>query len=113
VEAANEGVHDVSAQLAHVSGFLVETAFLECSPPTLADAVQKLAGSGASRIVVLPYFLTLGIHLQRDLPRIADQLRNIYPTVRIEIGRPLEGHPGLVDILMDRSKEALNASQTD
>ena len=61
--------------------------------PKLADAVAALAAKGVSRIVVIPYFLTLGIHLQRDLPRIAEELRGIYQGVSIEITEPLDGHP--------------------
>jgi sirohydrochlorin ferrochelatase len=105
VESANDAVHAVTAELARRTGDLVETAFLDCSPPKLADAVGVLAGKGVSRIVVIPYFLTLGIHLQRDLPRIADELRGIYKGVSIDIAEPLDGHPALLEILVDRWRE--------
>lgn len=113
VQTANEAVHAVTSELARRTGWDVETAFLECAPPTLADAVAKLASRGVRRIVVVPYFLTLGIHLKRDLPRIVGELRNIYQGVRIEIGEPLDGHPALIDVLTDRFKEALNAGSPD
>jgi sirohydrochlorin ferrochelatase len=106
VESANDAVRAVTAQLAERTGDLVETAFLDCAPPTLADAVRLLAEKGITRIVVIPYFLTLGIHLQRDLPRIADNLRSIYPDVSIEITEPLDGHPALLEVLVDRWKNA-------
>jgi sirohydrochlorin ferrochelatase len=114
VQSANDGVRGVADELARRTGRTVEAAFLECAPPTLADAVAKLSDSGVRRIVIVPYFLTMGIHLKRDLPRIAGELRNIYEGVSIEIGDPLDGHPGLIDILVDRSKEALgDVRQTD
>jgi sirohydrochlorin ferrochelatase len=113
VQSANEGVHAAAEELARRTGWIVETAFLECAPPTLADAIAKLAGKGVDRIVVVPYFLTMGIHLKRDLPRIAGELRDIYEGVSIEIGDPLDGHPALIDILVDRSKAALHVGQTD
>jgi sirohydrochlorin ferrochelatase len=106
VESANDAVRSVTAQLAEQTGDLVETAFLDCAPPTLADAVRALVAEGVSRIVVIPYFLTLGIHLQRDLPRIADGLRSIYEGVTIEITEPLDGHPALLEVLIDRWKSA-------
>jgi sirohydrochlorin ferrochelatase len=106
VESANEAVHAVTAELARRTGDLVETAFLDCAPPRLADAVAALADKGVARIVVIPYFLTLGIHLQRDLPRIAADLRRIYQGVSIEIAEPLDGHPALLEILIDRWREA-------
>ena len=113
VESANDGVRAIAEELARRTGRIVETAFLECAPPTLADAVAKLSDSEVRRIVIVPYFLTMGIHLKRDLPRIAGELRNIYEGVSIEIGDPLDGHPGLIDILVDRSKEALGRCSPD
>lgn len=113
VQSANDAVHAIATELAQRTGWIVETAFLECAPPTLGDAVGKLFAGGIHRVVVIPYFLTMGIHLKRDLPRIASELRNVYPGVSIEIGEPLDGHPSLIDILVDRSKEALHAGQTD
>ena len=70
VESANEAVRAVSAELASAGGYLVETAFLDPVRPSLNEAVMALAARGATDIVVIPYFLTLGLHLQRDLPRI-------------------------------------------
>jgi sirohydrochlorin ferrochelatase len=112
VDSANRAVHAVTAELARRTGHVVETAFLECAPPTLADAVANLTTVGAQRILVIPYFLTMGIHLRRDLPRIVAELQTNYPDVSIEISEPLDGHPALLDILVDRSKEALDARQT-
>jgi sirohydrochlorin cobaltochelatase len=104
VATANEGVQTVATELARRTGRAVETAFLECSPPTMADAVAALAGRGVTSILVVPYFLTTGIHLKRDLPRIVEELRPIYPSVDIAVAAPLDGHPALLDILVDRSK---------
>ena len=43
---------------------------------TLArEAVANLADRGVRQILVVPYFLTLGIHLQRDLPGMVDRSR--------------------------------------
>src|SRR5262245_5836896 len=76
VESANESVRAVTAEVGRAGEFpLMETAFLEGGRPNLADAVARVADCGAERVVVVPYFLTLGLHLQRDLPRIVDDIR--------------------------------------
>ncbi|MCL6650618.1 MAG: pyridoxine 5'-phosphate synthase [Chloroflexi bacterium] len=76
VASANEAVRSVAARMAEAGGFeLVETAFLELARPDLNEAVGRLRARGAGRIVVVPYFLTLGIHLQRDLPVRIEELR--------------------------------------
>jgi len=84
----------------------VETAFLDAQPG-LAEAVARLAGSGATRILVTPYFLTLGIHLQRDLPAIVAQLAQAYQDVEIRIAPPLDGHRALAQVLLDRAQAVL------
>ncbi len=89
--------------MAAAAGFeLVETAFLE-GRPTLADAVERLAARGAGKILVVPYFLTLGIHLQRDLPAMVDELARSHGELEIRVTPPLDGDPGLVRILVERA----------
>ena len=107
IPSANEAVQAVSEAAAVSGGFdCVETAFLE-APPGLAEAVSRLAGSGVTRILVVPCFLTLGIHLQRDRPAIVEKLSKAHPTVEIRIAPPLDGHPALVQIVLDRAQVAL------
>lgn len=106
VSSANDAVRNVAAQAAKRAGWPVyETAFLEC-PPTLPDAVASVAAKGADEVLVVPYFLTLGIHLQRDLPRIVDELVAAHG-IPIRVTPPLDGHPGLSEILVARAAEAV------
>jgi sirohydrochlorin ferrochelatase len=108
VESANEAVRTVSAELARQGGYpLVKTAFLEGGKPDLAGAVNMAVTAGAGRVIVLPYFLTLGLHLQRDLPKLIGQVREIHPDVVIDVAEPLDGHQALVGILIDRAGAAL------
>ena len=106
VESANDAVRAVAAELAR-RGELgeVEAAFLEGGKPDLAEAVDALAAR-VSRIVVVPYFLTLGLHLQRDLPRLVEETRRAHPEVAIEVTPPLDGHPAMAEALLDRAREA-------
>ena len=105
VESANEAVRAVTAQLRERGGFeFVETAFLEGGRPDLRAAVESLRGRGAESVVVIPYFLTLGLHLQRDLPRLVREIENAHPGLRIEVAPPLDGHPAMIDALLDRAQ---------
>lgn len=104
IESANQAVRDVAAG----AGFdLFETAFLDPVRPSLPDAVGLLVDRGATRIVIVPYFLTLGLHMQRDLPVIVERLSRIYKGMEIRVAPPLDGHPALREILLDRAREAL------
>jgi sirohydrochlorin ferrochelatase len=107
IEAANEGVRAAAAELARAGGYdHVEAAFLELGLPDLPGAVQRLVSRGIRRIVVIPYFLTLGLHLERDLPVIVRDISHVYKDLEITVTPPLEGHPGLVQILLDRAKNS-------
>jgi sirohydrochlorin ferrochelatase len=82
---------------------LYETAFLEADP-RLDIAVARLKHAGADEVLILPYFLTLGIHLQRDLPKLVDELMSRHG-VPIRVTAPLDGHPGLSRILAERAEK--------
>lgn len=106
VESANEAVRAVAARAAVEGAWdLYQTAFLECEP-RLDEAVAKLVASGAENVLVLPYFLTLGIHLQRDLPKLVEALTGEHG-IPIRVTPPLDGHPELSRILASRAREAL------
>jgi sirohydrochlorin ferrochelatase len=108
IESANEAVRAVAIRFTEQSGIeLVEPGFLELGQPDLAGAVRRLIERGAERVVVVPYFLTLGKHLQRDLPRIVQEISSANRSVPIVVTAPLDGHPGLLDALVDRAREAL------
>jgi sirohydrochlorin ferrochelatase len=110
VESANESVRRIAGNVKQDAGFdLVEAAFLEQGQPDLAGAVAAAVSKGATRVIVVPYFLTLGIHLQRDLPNIVKDLARIHKGVEIHVAPPLDGHPALGEILKQRAREALAA----
>src|SRR5262249_35837933 len=100
VESANDAVRSVTVELARRGEYgIVETAFLEGGKPDLAGALESMA-SRVSRVVVIPYFLTLGLHLQRDLPVLIEKARRDHPELVIEVTPPLDGHPAMVEALL-------------
>lgn len=103
IESANESVRVVARRLADETGKQVEPAFLEGGQPGLHGAVAACVAGGESDITVLPYFLTLGLHLQRDLPKLVDEIRAAFPGVKLRVAEPLDGHPKLIEILKDRA----------
>jgi sirohydrochlorin ferrochelatase len=105
VRSANDAVRTVAQAAAGAGGFPeVEVAFLEAQP-SLDQAVARLADRGVRHILVVPYFLTLGIHLQRDLPGMVDRLAQVHQNVEIRCTPPLDGHPALIQILLDRVRD--------
>jgi sirohydrochlorin ferrochelatase len=105
IESANQAVRQVAADLAAAGGFAhVEPAFLELGQPPLDGAVNLLISKGVTDVFVLPYFLTLGMHLERDLPRLISAIEHSHPHLSISVAPPLDGHPALLEALLDRAK---------
>lgn len=107
VESANQAVRDIVAQMASSGHYVAEAAFLELGTPDLAGAAAQLVKRDVTRIVVIPYFLTLGTHLQRDLPRLVENAARKLGNVEMQMTSPLDGHPALLEALLDRANEAL------
>ncbi len=111
VEPANEAVRKVAAALREAGGFVaVEAAFLELGTPDLAGAADRLVAVGVDRIVVTPYFLTEGLHMERDLPPLMEKISKKYNGLQIAASSTLDGHPGLVQALLDRALSVLRSS---
>jgi sirohydrochlorin cobaltochelatase len=108
IEAANIAVRDAARQLAQAGGYpRVEAAFLELGQPDLPTAVRTLAAQGFRQFVVVPYFLTPGLHLDRDLPRLIRDISIENKDIEVSVTASLDGHPGLVTALRDRSDNVL------
>jgi sirohydrochlorin ferrochelatase len=112
VEEANQGVHDLASQLRDLGRFhFVRAAFLDCAHPNLGEAIDEAVQAGTTRVIVIPYFLTMGIHLLRDLPNLIAPERERYPRVAINVGQSLEGHPLMTSIILERVEQALQEDE--
>ena len=108
IEPANQAVRTVAADLARAGGYpIVEAAFLELGTPSLEEAADLLVAQGVERIVIIPYFLTPGTHLERDLPAIVQRILKKHQDIQVIDTASLDGHPGLVQILAERARTVL------
>ena len=92
-------------------GGVVLPAFLDSAQPDLGAAVAEAVRRGASRLVVMPYFLTVGLHLRRDLPRLIAEQRARFPQVEILVSESLEGYANMAEAVVGRVREALNGTE--
>jgi sirohydrochlorin ferrochelatase len=112
VEEANRAVHELARQIEAQGPYgYARAAFLERAQPDLGEAVRQAVAAGRQRLIVIPYFLTMGVHLQRDLPNFISALKQKYPEVMIEAGQSLEGHPLMASIILGRVQEVLVATK--
>jgi sirohydrochlorin ferrochelatase len=105
IEAANQAVRAAAAELARAGDCpMVEAAFLELGRPSLEEAADLLVARGVDRVVIIPYFLTPGTHLERDLPALVACISKKNNSIQVLVTASLDGHPGLVQILAERAR---------
>jgi sirohydrochlorin ferrochelatase len=104
---ANADLHHVVAALRlRDSTAIVEACFLELAEPDIDGGAARCISQGAGRVVLLPYFLSAGVHVRRDLTEAHSRLTEQFPTVQFRLAEPLGRHPLLVDVVADRAREA-------
>ncbi len=81
-EEANDSLALLAQGLAAELELPVHTGYLEMAEPTIPQALRAAAAGGARRIVLVPYFLSPGMHVRRDLVAIVDEARR-------ELGVPI------------------------
>ncbi len=59
----------------------VALAYLDFMTPGIVDAGDSLAAAGCTRVEVVPLFLGAGGHVRKDLPLLAERLRQAHPEV--------------------------------
>lgn len=60
-------------------------AFLENAMPSIPQVIDQCVNDGAGEIVVVPYFLSPGNHVMRDIPKLIENSRDKYPNVRFNV----------------------------
>ncbi|GAB3471439.1 CbiX/SirB N-terminal domain-containing protein [Massilia terrae] len=94
-----ERLRDMTA--ARVDDCEVSLAFLELMAPSLPDEVAAMAARGITRISIVPVFLGLGGHLQRDLPALVERLRTQHPQLSIDVAGPVGEDAGVLAAMAD------------
>ena len=106
-EEANADLHHVLREMRRRGTFaVVEAAFLELAEPDIEAGAARCVAQGAGRVVLLPYFLSAGIHVRRDLAAACARLAERYPEVQFRLAEPLGQHPLLLEVVAERAREA-------
>lgn len=110
---------EANADLEHVAGALrrradapfVQCSYLELASPTIEEGGAACVERGATEMVMLPYFLSPGIHVREDLITARAALSERFPGVVFRLAEPLGRHPMLLTIVEERIREA-NAAKS-
>jgi sirohydrochlorin ferrochelatase len=107
-QGANDDPREMAARLADRGEYpIVEACFLELAEPDIAAGGDRCVARGATRVLMIPYFLASGVHLLRDLTAARDELSRRHRGVEFRLGPPLGPHP-LLDALVAARIEELD-----
>ena len=86
---------------------LVEAAHMELAEPTISQAYARCVERGATHVIVCPLFLGPGKHWQEDIPRLAREAADEFPTTQLQVAAPLGVDNLMLDLLAKRGMQSL------
>ncbi len=84
---------------------IVEVSYLELAEPTIASGGRACVSRGARRVLLLPYFLSAGVHVVTDLENHRQQLASDFPETEFVLCPHLGLHPLMAEIVLARLSE--------
>ncbi|ADV61583.1 cobalamin (vitamin B12) biosynthesis CbiX protein [Isosphaera pallida ATCC 43644] len=112
-QPANDDLIALADRLATREGWTITVpCFLELAEPDIAAGGAECVRRGARRVVMVPYFLSMGVHLTRDLTAARDELAQRFPEVQFHLGPPLGPDPALDDLVVRRARELVETAWT-
>jgi sirohydrochlorin ferrochelatase len=109
---ANDDLHQLAARFVEKGDYpIVEPCFLELAEPDIATAGARCVAQRARRVLMVPYFLSAGVHLVRDLAEARDDLQRRHPDVEFRLGEALGPHPLLDALVAERIRQVETADE--
>lgn len=110
IPEANDAASEVAKMVKEMTGYeIVEAAFREMHEPDIQQGIDACVAQGARRILLIPYFLFMGAHVQHDLPEELAVARERHPGLILEMGTHLGVHRKLAEIVVERISQGLTA----
>lgn len=101
--AANQELRTLAEMVAARGQYpIVEVGYLELCEPSIPDGGRLCVQRGATRVLILPYFLSPGRHVVEDLSRFQQELATEFPATEFVLCPHLGLHPLMVDLVFAR-----------
>lgn len=85
---------------------LVEICFMSRLGPHFPEILKRCVDRGATNVLVVPYFLHMGLHIVLDIPEMLQEEATKYPHVKLQFGCGFGFDELLVDLVEKRINEA-------
>ena len=88
---------------------MVEICFMSRLGPHFPEVFEHCVLIGATKVLVIPYFLHMGLHLLLDIPKMMQEEARKYPQVELVLGKGL----GYDELLVDLVHQCIQKSQEE
>mgnify|MGYP000409723100 FL=1 len=78
----------------------VMSAFLELASPSIPEAIKKCSEIGATKVTILPYFLSAGVHITRDIPNEITEASEGSPGLEIKVANYFGSRDEIAELLL-------------
>ena len=68
--------------------------------PSIPEAIKECHNIGAQHVTVLPYFLSAGVHINRDIPEEVNKASQNFPNLEINITSYFGSRDEIAELLM-------------
>lgn len=103
---ANSNIEKINQMVGKAMGFgRIETAYAAVAKPSLTDALERAYHLGFTRIMVFPYLLFAG-RLVDQMHATVASYQAAHPDLQVVVAPYLNNHPLLVEIFLERLKQA-------
>lgn len=105
---ADSTIQRVAAEVRNISDFeIVVHAFLQHVEPGPEEVLEECVKHGAGMIVIVPFFLQSGAHVNRDVTVLAREARNRFPNnVEIRVAELVGSHPLMARIVAELAEKS-------
>ena len=111
--AANADLEYVAEQMRQRGYDIAVAAYLELAEPDIDAGGARCVALGAERVVMVPNFLSAGVHVRRDLTAAHTRLARRFPGVEFRLAEPLGRHPLLLELIVARVNAACGLAEED
>ena len=79
----------------------VRLAYLELALPSISEVIKDLARENITDIKLLPLFMAIGSHVNRDIKELVLKTRRKLPNLKIKILPPIGKHPEVSSLICE------------
>jgi sirohydrochlorin ferrochelatase len=90
---------------------IVQPSYLELADPNIVQGGTMCVEAGARQVILLPYFLSAGMHVTEDLTAARDELARKHADVQFLLAKPLGLHPLMVEVVKARAREVVEGRE--